>query len=83
MIDFMRTAFPFVIIGVCIVIMAVEHHNRKSKNEKDNYFMEGMCFGMCLGVTASAVFTFNTGLGISLGALIGETVGYLLKKTDD
>lgn len=81
-IDFIKTAFPFVIIGICLAVMAVAHHSRKSKGEKANYLTEGMCFGMCLGVTVSSVCSYNIGLGISLGILIGETVGYLIKKKE-
>ena len=35
---------------------------------------------MCLGVAVSTVLHINIGLGISLGMLIGETVGVYVKK---
>ena len=41
-----------------------------------------MSIGMCLVVALSSAFKMNIGLGISLGMLIGETIGILIEKKD-
>ena len=40
----------------------------------------GDVHGMCMGITAATALHFNLGLGISLGVLIGEVVGMMMKK---
>ncbi|MCQ2551027.1 MAG: hypothetical protein MJ146_02395 [Clostridia bacterium] len=73
--DFILSALPFVIIGLCLAIIFAN-----VKKKKDNYCSEGMCIGMCLGVAVSTFMNISMGLGISLGMLIGETVGILIEK---
>lgn len=83
MIEFVKKALPFIIVGVCLAIMAVNHNKSKSEENVDNYMMGGMCFGMCLGVSFSQVINVNMGIGISIGMLIGETIGFLIKKKEN
>lgn len=77
--DFILAALPFIVIGVCIAVMAANHGKLKEGKNK-NYLEEGMCLGMCFGVAISTALNLNLGLGISLGMLIGETVGMFMKK---
>lgn len=77
--DFILAALPFIVIGVCIAVMAANHGKLKEGKNK-NYLGEGMCLGMCFGVAISTALNLNLGLGISLGMLIGETVGMFMKK---
>ncbi len=80
MMDFIKAALPFVIIGVCLAIIFA-HYRKKGREEKEeNYLVEGMCLGMCLGVALSSSLHMDMGIGISLGMLIGETAGLLTKK---
>lgn len=76
MIDFIMSALPFVIIGVCIAVIVVGYKGKK----EENYLLEGMCFGMCLGITLSTALKLDMGMGVSLGMLIGEAVGIFIKK---
>lgn len=73
--DFIFAALPFVIIGICVAIIAANY-----KNEKKTYASEGMALGMCFGVAISSAFHINYGLGISLGLLIGEAIGITKEK---
>ena len=73
--DFILAALPFIVIGVCIAVMAANHGKLKEGKNK-NYLEEGMCFGVAI----STALNLNLGLGISLGMLIGETVGMFMKK---
>lgn len=75
--EFIFAALPFIIIGICLAIIFANY--KKEKDEK-NYLAEGMCFGMCAGVVFSSVLHINMGLGTSMGVLIGETIGILIKK---
>ena len=75
--DFILSALPFIIIGICLAIIFANF-----KKEKQTYCSEGMSIGMCLGLVLSTTLKFNIGLGLSLGMLIGETVGILIEKKD-
>lgn len=80
MLDFIKSALPFVIIGTCLAIMFAGYHRKGNESDAKNYLTEGMCIGMCLGVLFSTSIHIDMGLGISLGMLIGETIGILIKK---
>ena len=73
--DFVMSALPFVVIGICLAVIAANY-----KNGKSTYCSEGMSIGMCFGVAISISLNINMGLGISLGMLIGETIGILKEK---
>ena len=77
--DFIFAALPFVIIGICLALLAANHKRMKDSAEK-TYMTEGMCLGMCFGVALATSMHFNLGLGIGLGMLGGETVGMLKPK---
>lgn len=77
--DFVKSALPFVIMGVCIALICA---SRKKEEKDENYMLEGMALGMCLGVSLASAFQQNLGYGISLGMLIGETIGLFVKKKD-
>ena len=68
--EFIIAALPFVLMGICLAVMCVNHHKNKESENVGNYLTEGMCLGMCMGITASTALHFNVGLGISLGALL-------------
>ena len=73
--DFILSALPFVIIGICVAIISVN-----SKEGKNTYCSEGMPIGMCFGVAIASALHFNLSLGISLGMLIGEAIGSCKEK---
>lgn len=80
--DFIKGAFPFVIIAICIAIIFVHYRKRGGKAKDKNYLVEGMCLGMCIGIAVSTSMHSNMGIGISLGLLAGETIGILVKKDE-
>ncbi|HIU77752.1 MAG TPA: hypothetical protein IAC62_17880 [Candidatus Pelethocola excrementipullorum] len=80
MTEFIMSALPFIIIGVCLAIIFANYHGKEKEEAVETYLTEGMCLGMCLGVAFSSSIHINMGLGISLGMLIGETIGILIKK---
>ena len=73
--DFIMAALPFVILGICVIVIII---NRK--DSKKTYISEGMCLGMSFGVMISSMFSNNYGLGISLGMFVGEAIGSLILK---
>lgn len=73
--EFILSALPWVIIGLCIVVICA---NKKSK--KNDYISEGMCIGMSLGILFSTMLNINLCLGLSIGMLIGEAIGISIKK---
>ena len=77
MIDFLKAAFPFVALGICLAIIFA---NRHKNGDAKNYMVEGMGLGLCLGIVLSDSLGIGLGLGTSLGMLIGETAGALIKK---
>lgn len=81
---FIKSASPWIAMGLLVVILAVLYSERKKKDGDDepgNYAAEGMCLGMCFGTAlGSAIGDNNTGIGISLGMLIGLAAGTCIKK---
>lgn len=75
--DFIISALPFIVIGLCLAIICANF-----KKNRNTYCSEGMCIGMCFGVAISELLNINLGLGLSLGMLIGETIGILIEKKD-
>lgn len=73
--DFIVGAFPFVIIGLCLAIILAN-----IKDAKNTYCSVGMCLGLGLGQMLYYAFDLNMGLSFSLGILIGEAIGILIKK---
>lgn len=73
--DFIFTALPFVIIGICLASICANF-----KKEKKTYCSEGMAIGMCFGVAIASSLQINLGLGISIGTLIGEAIGITKEK---
>lgn len=75
--EFVKAAAPFVVIGICLAILFA---NLGKADKKNNCITEGMCMGMCFGVAISCMFDGNMGMGISLGMLVGETIGLFIPK---
>ena len=73
--DFILTALPYIIIGLCLAIIFAN-----LKDGKKTWCSEGMCIGMSFGVALSTSLKINMGLGISLGMLIGAAIGTLIEK---
>ena len=79
--DFITAALPWIIIGIAIVLLAVNAGKRKKGEKKGADSMsEGMCIGMCIGVALGASGVLDLGLGISLKMLAGMAVGSCVKK---
>ena len=73
--DFILSALPFIIIGICLAFICAN-----GKKYKQTYCSEGMAIGMCLGVAIASALHINLGLGISIGMLIGEAIGISKEK---
>ena len=54
--------------------------SHKKDDEPQNCMTEGMCIGMCLGVAIGSTGLISLALGISSGMLIGEVIGFIIKK---
>ena len=72
-------ALPFVVIGLCVAVIA--KNNNIKKGEK-TYITEGMCLGMCFGALIGCMFKNYIGIFLSLGMLVGETIGCFIKKNE-
>lgn len=83
--DFFTAAFPWIIVGLCVAVLAVHMGRKRSKGKdeekKENYMVEGMCIGMCVGMCLqSAIGLDNLGVGLCLGMLIGQVIGMMIPK---
>lgn len=76
--EFILAALPWVIMGISVAVLVV--NRKKTQGTVDTYITEGMCLGMCAGTVLGSMDVFNMGLGISLGMLVGEAIGYCIKK---
>ena len=85
MLDFMRAATPWVLIGLSLALFFAGSANRKpDEKPRGNFGSVGMCIGMCIGTALGSALWNNTGLGISMGMLVGLAIGSCIKKeTDD
>lgn len=65
--DFIRSAAPWVAMGLAVAILAVRGAVKIKKGEKQdsNYGLEGMCLGMCFGTALGTALGNNTGVGLS------------------
>lgn len=75
--EFILAASPFVVIGLCIAVIV---KNFNTKKEGKTYITEGMCLGMCFGSLIGTFFIEHIGIFLSLGMLIGETIGCSINK---
>lgn len=88
MIDFIKSALPWVIIGISIAVLAVYWASEKlpkstETNERhpngENYLgisvPVGLLFGVAIGLTILDLAT-----GIALGMLLGVCVGIIKRK---
>ena len=73
--DILIIALPFIIIILSIAIISANY-----KKEKETYCSDGMSIGMCLGLVISMVLKMNTGICLSVGMLVGETIGTFIEK---
>lgn len=77
MLEFIKAALPWVCIGMCIALCAVnfaaDRKARKEDKKHGNFITEGMCVGMLFSVALGAEF-------IPVGMLLGMTVGMCIKK---
>lgn len=76
MTEFIKSALPFVLMGVSLAIFLANHSkNRKEEGEWDFSSM-GPIFGVAVGI---AVGTANEAIGAGLGAGIGMFAGTLIE----
>lgn len=82
--DFLRTAAPWVAMGLLLAVFAVRSAAKKKKDQEQagDYGTEGMCLGMCFGTAIGTSLGNNTGIGISIGMLLGLAIGSCIKKKD-
>lgn len=80
--DFIRSAAPWIAAGLLLAILAVRGIARKKKGESQtgDYSIEGMCLGMCFGMLIGTALGDNIGIGISLGMLFGLVIGLCIPK---
>lgn len=85
MLDFIRAATPWVLIGLSLALFFAGSANRKpDEKPRGNFGSVGMCIGMCIGTALGSALWNNTGLGISMGMLVGLAIGSCIQKeTDD
>lgn len=86
--DFFTAAFPWIIVGLCVAVLAVYMGRKRSKGKdeekKENYMVEAMCIGMCGGMCCEANLGFlgidTPGTGLCIGMLVGEVIGMMISK---
>lgn len=84
MLDFIRAATPWVLIGLSLALFFAGSANRKpDEKPRGNFGAVGMCIGMCIGTALGSALWNNTGLGISMGMLVGLAIGSCIQKETD
>ena len=78
--EFILAALLFVVIGLCVAVIA---KNCNTKKEEKTYIIEGMCLGMCFGALIGSIFIEHIGIFLSLGMLAGETIGCYIRKNEN
>ncbi|MDO4466678.1 MAG: hypothetical protein Q4C49_06680 [Bacillota bacterium] len=73
--EFVRAALPWLIMGLLLAIYFGTSHYRK----ENNYGLIGMCLGMCLGVALKGIFG-NIGISMVIGIMAGTIFGSLIEK---
>lgn len=73
--EFLMAALPWVAIGIAVALLCVFRGTKVQ-----SYLTEGMCLGMCMGITISSITKLDLGTGISLGLLFGEVTGSFFRK---
>ena len=86
--EFIIAALPWIVIGLCVAVLAANGIMQKKTSGGDeaaqgSYISEGMSIGMCMGVAFNGLLDIGLGLGISLGMLVGMIVGMMLKKKSE
>lgn len=74
MIDFIRAALPWIIVGICILVFLI-HQNSK------RYQYEGMFMGMSLGCALGSIYR-HLSIGLTLGMIIGLALGSCIQKKE-
>lgn len=87
MMDFLKAAFPWMIMGIAVAVFAANHIRGKKqaddqdkKKDEGNRQAEGMSIGMCMGVLFGTTGICDLATGISLGMLLGLVIGMSIKK---
>ncbi len=75
--DFIKVVLPIFVFILATAIFYIEYIKRM---KTESYIVDGMCYGICLGVLANSCGVISLGLALSLGMLIGEIVGMKMKK---
>ena len=82
MLEFIKSALPFILIGVSLALFAAGYHkNHKNKDEakdgeKWDFSAMGPLFGVAIGI---AIGTASESIGAALGAGIGMFIGTLIE----
>ena len=79
--DFIFAALPFIVVGICLALLAA-NHNRIKDSEEKNHMTEGMCIGMCFGLLLDNVGIFS-GFGMCIGMALGLLIGTYIQKGED
>ncbi|BAL00474.1 hypothetical protein OBV_32750 [Oscillibacter valericigenes Sjm18-20] len=86
--EFLTAALPWVVIGVCVALLAVNRkkqkankENRRAKDDKsdENHMTDGMCAGAAFG--SSGIVDLAT--SISLSIYQGEDYRTIMQKGTD
>ena len=83
--EFIKSALPFVLIGISIAIFAVDYHenhkDRDSGAETDFSAMGplfGVAAGIAIGTTSESI---GAGLGAGIGMFTGTIIEFLIHKS--
>ena len=82
--EFIKSALPFVLIGVSVAIFAAgyskKHKEETAENEKDFSAM-GPLLGVAVGIAVgTANESIGSGLGAGIGMFIGTVIEFLINR---
>ena len=91
--DFLTAALPWVLIGIAIAVFAAgaavgaKRKRKKRENGEETapgtFWMEGMCFGLAMGVCFGSIGVVRLETGIGMGMLLGLAVGGFIPKAKE
>ncbi len=75
MIEFVKSAAPWICIGVVIALLASSRRSGEQDdgNKRDNYMSEGMAIGLCFGAALGSE-------NLIYGLMAGMAIGLCIKK---
>lgn len=75
--EIIQQVLPWVIIGIAVVLYAVQY---KKRAQEKNYLTKGLACGLGFGTAICGSGIFHPVMIVGMGMLIGEVIGLNIKR---